>query len=324
MSVMHALCEKIEKIFNCIIKFNDGIIIMRKFITGSKNKHARLVKNKSVFKKYVDVYFRRKKLCYMYTKMAYNEHMRNKIKSYIEEKGLQFNRRCNWTNQEIFSDIAKLKLYNTSNLEIQHIKLYVVDNDSEDGGFSSDIGHVIPTPKVIDELVTIIHGKKTVSIGCGVALFEYLLQNRGCAVKCVDINIPDFSYTTVCYPEKKDSDADVLLLIWPEPDFDHEQSKYSKSGYDERALLNFTGHTVIFIGREKDKKNHIGSLNFKNILKTKFSLDHKIKLPFCKDGKEYYQPYAYVYNIRLNLGNIDIHTERIRISLHEFTASPQN
>jgi len=102
------------------------------------------------------------------------------------------------------------------------------------------ICHAFPVAGAIDKLRTFIHRSKTLSVGCGIGYWEYLLQCRRKDVICVDTLIPLLSYVKV---EKLDAaeatrkyDPECLFLGWPTP-----------QGYDVKSLQLFLGDKIVVL-----------------------------------------------------------------------------
>lgn len=254
----------------------------------------------------------------------------NAIERYINIHGYGFNQSCGWSNKKIFTMLDEMNLYNKNTLFIADNKFYIAADDNckyEDlyrGGWASNIGHIIPTEFAIDSLTNYLRGKKTLSIGSGLGLWEYMLENNNCNIICTDIEILPFTYKHIekipmdysrnifMYLINKQiiksvNDIDVLFIGWPEPDTNcnccpiiDRKTAYCKKGYDIDTLIDFKGSMVILIADDEQnehKSYYVCSSDCRKYLKQNYNLINVIPLPFSDHDENNftYKPTISIY-----------------------------
>jgi hypothetical protein len=249
----------------------------------------------------------------------------NAIEKYIDIHGYGVNKSCGWSNKNIFDMLDEMNLYNKDTLLITDDKFYFTYHDNREyenlykAGWASNISHTIPTEFALTSLTSYLKGKKTLSVGSGLSLWEHMLENNDCDIICTDIEIPPFTYKHIEkipleYSShifrylrakqiiKSSNDIDILFLAWPEPNTkcDCCPGNYCKTGYDIDTLLDFKGSTVIIIA-DDDKNEHnlysVCSLNCRDYLKQSYNLINVIQLPFTTSEKYFtYKPEISIYS----------------------------
>jgi hypothetical protein len=248
----------------------------------------------------------------------------NAIEKYINIHGYGVNKSCGWSNKQIFAMLDEMDLYNKDTLFITDNKFYFAIDDKHDYenlyrcGWATNCGHTIPTEFALDSLTSYLKGKKTLSVGSGLGLWEYMLENNGCDIICTDIEILPFTYkhieeipigySTNIFKYLIDkqiinssNDIDILFLGWPEPDTDCNccPGNYCKTGYDMDTLLDFKGSMVILIADNNENEHNlytVCSLNCRDYLKQNYNLINLIQLPFTDYEQNFtYKPKISIY-----------------------------
>jgi hypothetical protein len=240
------------------------------------------------------------------------------IDKYIAKCGSRRNKPCGWSTDKIFRMIRRMDLYDEDTLEIPNNKFYWICpydrkwTDEYKGGWSSMIGHTIPTINAINILTNYLKDKRTLSVGSGMGLWEYLLERNGCDIICVDINDTNvFTYTNIIkvngdniidelVSRKKITDPhdiNVLFLGWPEPNVFCNccKTEICANGYDAETLNCFKGDCVVFIHCDYAEEgiNHVGSVKCRQILEKDYERVEHIKLPYNMEDEVV--PFADVY-----------------------------
>ena len=149
---------------------------------------------------------------------------------------------------QIYADIKELtKCCLTENKKLIEKKI-LQDHDCDinflvlRNDFVSKYSWAIPTHEIIKEMVGFIKNDVTIEIGCGTALWTYLLKKEGCQIIPVDLISSANCFTNIIQGDAISSinkfAADVLILIWP---------PYNNSMAHD-SLKDFGGDRVIYIG----------------------------------------------------------------------------
>eukprot|EP00734_Pompholyxophrys_sp_LG126_P000061 Pompholyxophrys_sp_v1_NODE_3_length_18401_cov_4.332280.p6 type:complete len:289 gc:universal NODE_3_length_18401_cov_4.332280:11110-10244(-) len=236
------------------------------------------------------------------------------INEYIKIHGYGHNQSCGWSNEKLFSMLDEAGLYDKTTFIIPNNKFYWVCNDKREyenlnkAGWASNVAYALPTQEALKILTTYLKGKRALSIGSQLALWEHMLENNGCNIICTDIQMWPFTYKNVIEIDinihdvfkqltakgiiRSTMDIDVLFLGWPEPDKGCQccETKYCKMGYDWDTLRRFKGSTVVLIYDDDYEDNGnfmVCSSKCRTLLAKKYQLREKIQLPF-NDSNEYH------------------------------------
>jgi hypothetical protein len=161
------------------------------------------------------------------------------------------------------------------------------------------VGHCVPTIEAILSIKYRLPGFcKGISVGCGVALWERLLQDD-CfpliSIDAIDACPPKFTWMRVVAKSVSEVDWSVfyhlLIVIWPLP----------QTTYDYDALCHFKGNYVLYIGMHENDQGlayKVGSFKFKKELKRKryWELIFRRDLPGRINNYTRYRPVLYLYN----------------------------
>lgn len=212
-----------------------------------------------------------------------------------------------WSVDQIWDMIDRMKIYDPATNLIYNNRYYQEHYNTIDGipwkawWWVQIFGHTIPTKSSIEEVIDILDlkNKTTLSVGSGVALWEFLLNMNQCKVISVDTDIKNQTllYTPVVQINKTDvyeqlklikeikstEEIDVLFFAWPEPDrtFTRKYCYDLEHGYDERALKQFKGEYVIVIDDIGEiHKDMVGSKECKKLLASEYTIIKTIELPY--------------------------------------------
>lgn len=175
----------------------------------------------------------------------------------------------NWLNSSFFDDIKQV----TEECPLE---------------WRNFLGHTLPSKEGIETITKFLGPSSIVlSVGCGPALWEYLLSRMGVNVVATDIRRWSTTFMTVLELDAQDAikeypHASALMLVWP----------LSDVFYDFQALSSYTGNKVILIS-DLDNKD-VGSKPFFDLLDQEWTVaDYVLLPPF--EGIMKFQPVLRTY-----------------------------
>lgn len=146
-----------------------------------------------------------------------------------------------------------------------------MEEEVEQEYFRHYISWWVPTKEAIDAIT-----KHVLEIGSGHALGARLLRDVGLNVLASDIQPQKDTFTAVKKMDgveavRKYPQCQTIMLAWP------PQPGHQGAGVDARALQNFQGKQVIYIGEPSDCAT--GTLEFQQLLSQKWMLVLRMPLP---------------------------------------------
>jgi hypothetical protein len=197
------------------------------------------------------------------------------IREQLRQGKVRMNGTCSWTNAQLFVFIDEMKPY-ASATELNTF------GTNDNVTWTMLLGHILPTPSLLETMVRFFAGADVLSVGAGQGLIEHMLHNLGVRVVSTDNQVWPWTYCTMEVLGAKEAvlahpECDVLMLLWSDD-----------TGYDATALAEFKGSRVVFAGcSPKRERPDVGSDAFWTAFRREWTVDQELVLA-CHAPKRYH------------------------------------